>query len=758
VQHPLWNRAEAIEVSGLAELVGVLHAADKNTYVVYGEPTPDVNLAHVRRLKSHFVEVQRRYLILDVDRFETPIEEPAECARIVRDELLPEVFHGAQCGYQATAGHQLKEGHARLRLIFWLDAPLYPRQMAAWTQSWKAVTDPSIYRANQPIYIAPPTFEGGPDFIESRWPRWGVLEGCETVAVPENLHALQAAREDRPQQASADVQFNAPHMVGEWLRLLYQRLPSVVAKGRRNAIRFSAADARDHAISEDIVTAVIHFWFSGDGEALEGVKLTFEEYGLADLFHSECARLQAFVSRAQQDDAWAGADEISGAIAKQIHDGLNGSSPLGCKYVATERELSARAKQAETARQERLSADFSAVDGEDDDRGDIRELRPIRLTSDPFASGWTLGTLMSRGPYVPEWLIPGFLPLNVSGIIYGLPGSLKTTVVHQAGFCVAAQTPWLDGSMLPYGGFLSVAMESADHTTNIVLGMLAANPEVKERCDRVPLYVHPHPLPLYDKSGRATQNEKQLIGMAKAFPERFGVDCKLIVLDTLARALVPAQENMPSDVAILSAAIERIRAATGATVLLTHHPTKDGGAMRGTGALTGNFEGVIRAERDRDKARSNNGRLIVERLKGVRDGAVLQYRSREVRIGEYETGAPLVTFVLESADSSADFAQVPAQAQEKVTRPDKLSKRQRRLLGLAEGFGRPFSAVEIHLEYSKRFGKEEGGISKDTIARELGKMLGIRLAREGAGRAARWRLEEPTSIAYQPIEDDHPLH
>jgi hypothetical protein len=79
----------------------------------------------------------------------------------------------------------------------------------------------------------------------------------------------------------------------------------------------------------------------------------------------------------------------------------------------------------------------------------------------------------------------------------------------------------------------------------------------------------------------------------------------LIVLDTLARCLAGADENSAQDVGRAVAAIDRIRAATGATVLLIHHTGKNGDAERGSSALRGaadtmlavsNDDGLIRVE------------------------------------------------------------------------------------------------------------------------------------------------------------------
>ena len=79
---------------------------------------------------------------------------------------------------------------------------------------------------------------------------------------------------------------------------------------------------------------------------------------------------------------------------------------------------------------------------------------------------------------------------------------------------------------------------------------------------------------------------------------------------------MPIHPSLLFSVAIVSAAAERIREATGAAVVILHYAKKDGEDFRGSGAILGNFEGLLQAKRDGDA-----GELVIERLKGF-DGVV----------------------------------------------------------------------------------------------------------------------------------------
>jgi hypothetical protein len=73
----------------------------------------------------------------------------------------------------------------------------------------------------------------------------------------------------------------------------------------------------------------------------------------------------------------------------------------------------------------------------------------------------------------------------------------------------------------------------------------------------------------------------------------------LVVVDTLARCFVGGDENSARDAGLFIAGVDRIRAVTGAAVLVLHHFNKTGDA-RGSTAFAGAFDTVIEAKREGD--------------------------------------------------------------------------------------------------------------------------------------------------------------
>ncbi len=87
----------------------------------------------------------------------------------------------------------------------------------------------------------------------------------------------------------------------------------------------------------------------------------------------------------------------------------------------------------------------------------------------------------------------------------------------------------------------------------------------------------------------------ELISVIKALPKSPG----LIVVDTLARCLVGGDENSARDMGMFIAGADRLRAETGANVLIIHHFGKDN-KTRGSSALPGALDTSMSIKREGD--------------------------------------------------------------------------------------------------------------------------------------------------------------
>ena len=124
----------------------------------------------------------------------------------------------------------------------------------------------------------------------------------------------------------------------------------------------------------------------------------------------------------------------------------------------------------------------------------------------------------------------------------------------------------------------------------------------------------------------------------------------VIVLDTLARTFGEGDENAAKDMGGFVAAVDELREATKAHVVVIHHGTKEGGSSRGSGALVGAADLIVKVERGATEGEPNRAR--VEAAKDDADGAVLPFRLCPMALPAGEDGAERRTCIAEEADAA----------------------------------------------------------------------------------------------------------
>lgn len=118
----------------------------------------------------------------------------------------------------------------------------------------------------------------------------------------------------------------------------------------------------------------------------------------------------------------------------------------------------------------------------------------------------------------------------------------------------------------------------------------------------------------------------------------------IIVLDTLARTFGAGDENTAQDMNAFVASTDRLREDTGAHVAVIHHGRKDGGDARGSSALSGAADLIVRITRD-----TTASAATVEAAKDDADGAALPFCLRQVEIGRDDDGEMRWTCIAEEA-------------------------------------------------------------------------------------------------------------
>ena len=160
----------------------------------------------------------------------------------------------------------------------------------------------------------------------------------------------------------------------------------------------------------------------------------------------------------------------------------------------------------------------------------------------------------------------------------------KTFIALDMAMSIAAGTDW-HGHKVRQGAVLYLATEGSFSFKN----RMAALKDDRGLMDNVPLIARADMVNLLDKEAELGE----LAALADEIIEQHG-PLRLIVVDTLARAMAGGNENAPDDMGKLLNNVEGLRQGTDAFVLLIHHTGKDETkGARGHSSLKGAADTIL---------------------------------------------------------------------------------------------------------------------------------------------------------------------
>lgn len=237
----------------------------------------------------------------------------------------------------------------------------------------------------------------------------------------------------------------------------------------------------------------------------------------------------------------------------------------------------------------------------------------------------------------PRWLVKGLLKINSESWMIGPPGGFKSFVALDIAAHVAGGSPW-QGLAVRGGPVVYLVAEGAD---GMKLRKQAWESVYGTMSDRVRFI----PFPI--QAG----NEAHWAVLVQACHR---LAPSLIVLDTQARISVGLRENDATDMGLLVHAVNALRRATGACVLVLHHTGRNGGDARGSSALDGAQDTEVRVERPPSR-RSLRCTVSLDKQKDGTEGVRVELRLAVVDLGlDVETGDDLSSLVIQAADPFAD--------------------------------------------------------------------------------------------------------
>ena len=179
--------------------------------------------------------------------------------------------------------------------------------------------------------------------------------------------------------------------------------------------------------------------------------------------------------------------------------------------------------------------------------------------------------------YEQAYLIKGYLPSESFGVLFGPSGSYKSFHAVAWAASIATGKPW-NGCRSSKGAVIYVVGEGGAGVPRRIKGW------EKEHNEGRPienLFTIKHPV-FVGSNGQV----EALINTVKEAESRSGEKVKVIFLDTLARCFAGADENRAADMNLFIAGCDKVKAETGASVVVIHHSGKNGEAgARGSSAL-----------------------------------------------------------------------------------------------------------------------------------------------------------------------------
>ncbi len=195
----------------------------------------------------------------------------------------------------------------------------------------------------------------------------------------------------------------------------------------------------------------------------------------------------------------------------------------------------------------------------------------------------------------PKWLVNRHLSDGLT-VMYGPPKSGKTFVALSMALHIGSGTDWF-GEKTHGGTVLYVSGEGQGGLHKRIRGWKKATGIAQSN-----MYVIPFPVKLGEPSHVAA-----LIADAQA------IRASLVVIDTLARSMSGMDENSSQDMGKVIAGLGYLKSQTGCGVLIIHHSGVEGSRPRGSTALFGAADTLMRVDGD--------GKTLTLYCEGMKDSA-----------------------------------------------------------------------------------------------------------------------------------------
>ena len=245
-----------------------------------------------------------------------------------------------------------------------------------------------------------------------------------------------------------------------------------------------------------------------------------------------------------------------------------------------------------------------------------------------------------------EWLIDKVLVAGSFSALYGPPGSFKSFMALDIAEAIATGRQWMGREVSKPGAVLYLAGEGFG-------GVGARIKAIKlhhQTEDGAPIYVVRHQLNLRSSA----EDFNALMLAVVQLVEETGVEFKLAIVDTLARAFGGGNENDSGEMMGFVVSMGKIQEFLNCALMVLHHSGKNAAlGMRGSSSLLGAVDSELELLRFEDQMK---GILTITKQKDGEQGTRFGFEMVEVEIRPAGLGLsdPVVSLAVQASDSAVN--------------------------------------------------------------------------------------------------------
>jgi hypothetical protein len=244
--------------------------------------------------------------------------------------------------------------------------------------------------------------------------------------------------------------------------------------------------------------------------------------------------------------------------------------------------------------------------------------------------------------------VEGMLTSGSMSVIYGPSNCGKTFFVIDMALHVAWGQQWR-GRIVDKGAVVYLSLEGAQGVQNRMNAFA-----LHHNCGPLPFVAMPKPVNLLNDDA----DVQSVIDLVAYIAAKTGLPVRMVIVDTLSRAMAGGNENSSEDMTALIGNCDKIRDATGAHLCIVHHSGKDEArGARGHSSLRAATDTEIEIKRDPEVTRSV---VRVAKQRDLEACDPFAFTLKAVTLGENKRGKPVTSCVVLEPDETVELSRSEA--------------------------------------------------------------------------------------------------